>query len=204
MAPDRAVLESAQVREALADVRALTPQLLATVAPLLGLLRSGHYAVTLVDLDTEAVDRPEQSWWSRRVQLRDGWEDDHEAPGWPGENHLQVREPLPGEIPTFCVVMPTQPPERTDPNVVDRHAAAMRDGRHPAAVLLTLIEDRYVECLDEERLVIGVVLDGHHRLLAAAREGLPARAVMVTRLEDVAAEDPACHVDKVLAPLRSS
>ena len=165
-------------------------------------LRSGHYAVTLVDLDLETVTEPDRSWWRRRVELRDGWSEDDSwgnDGSWPGTEHLQVREPIPGEIPTFGVVMPTQPVGRTDPAAVDRHAAALREGRRPAAVLLTLVETRYVACEWNERFVIGVVLDGHHRLLAAAREGLPARAVMVTRLEDVG---PAEHVDEVLAPLR--
>ncbi len=159
--PERPAEASARrLRAALADVPAVTPDLLDAAAPLLCVLRSGEYVAALVDLDLGRVKAEETPW--------------------PGTDHFRLRTTLP----FTGVVLPTQPLPEAAAATVAAHASAIAAGRRPAALLVSWLEDRYVHAETHERHLVGLVLDGHHKLLAYAAAGVPARALMVFRVED--------------------
>jgi hypothetical protein len=180
--PERAIPAADRLRTALTDVPVLTDDLLAAMAPMLEGLRTGHYQVRLADLDIEYVADPGTSWLVRRQEFRD----QTEVPPSAGTDHFQLRSPMPDPTPSFGVFLPTQPLDALDQATIDAHRRAIEDGARPGAVLLTWVEDRYVEAEYEERMVFGLVLDGHHKLTAYAEAGVPARAALVYRIEDTA------------------
>lgn len=158
--PRPAAARAAGTRAALADVHRLTPELLAAVAPLAGVLRSGPYRAALLDLDlARAGDR----FWHR---------------GTPG------------------VVLPTQPLDGADPAAVEAHARAIAAGRRPAAVLMGWLDAR------REHTLIGAVLDGHHKLLAYAAAGVPARVLALFHTGDSwgPPDDRTRWLDAAIAP----
>jgi hypothetical protein len=159
--PARPAEASAQrLRAALADVPAVTPDLLDAAAPLLCVLRSGEYVGALLDLDLPQV-----------------------APGsapWPGTDHFRLR----ADLPFAGVVLPTQPLDAADDATIVGHTRAIAEGRRPAALLIGWVEDRYDHAQRHTRHLVGLVLDGHHKLLAYAAAGVPARVLMVFRVED--------------------
>jgi hypothetical protein len=97
------------------------------------------------------------------------------------------------------VVLPTHA-LRTEETVAT-HRAAIDAGRRPAALLWGWVEQKYVEMEHLELFLIGVTLDGHHRLAAYAAAGVPARAVLVARLEDSWGEDPDRVLTEAVTPL---
>lgn len=170
---------SARLRDRLADLPALDEDLVDALRPVLVALPSGHYRLHLLDLDLEQVRDPEASWWHRRYAER---EETFDEPFWPGVEHFQLRRQIPGPVRTYGVVMPSS--ERRDADTVAVHRAAIERGARPAALLWGWVDDRYVEMEYQERFLVSVVLDGHHKLTAYAEAGVPARAVFVTRVED--------------------
>ncbi|MGW7533183.1 hypothetical protein [Amycolatopsis sp. NPDC054798] len=179
--PAEALAGAAQVREVLAEPRELTTATMRALEPLLQELETGHYRMLLADLPLERVRAAEQSWWwLRRTETRSAWEGE---PSWPGIEHFQVPQAIPGEMPTYGSVVPSQPLDALDPATVDRYAEAIARGERPAALLLAWAEDRYISAQWPERFVLGVVLDGHHRLAAYAAAGVPARLVLLVRGE---------------------
>jgi hypothetical protein len=182
--PAESVAESsARLRDRLADLPRLDADLIDAARPLLVAMPTGHYHVFLVDLDLEWVDDPEMSWWHRRRQRRDEDDDDLDEPFWPGAAHFQLRQQIPGSPPAYCMVMPSRSPELLRAERVAEHAAAIAAGARPAAVLWGWVDDRFVHAEHHERILAAVVLDGHHKLTAYARAGVPARAVLLSRAE---------------------
>ncbi|RZS29749.1 HEAT repeat protein [Herbihabitans rhizosphaerae] len=190
---DRASGLAGDLREALADVPALTPELIDAARPLCAGLRTGHYLVTLTDLDLVPVTAVESSWLTRR-----------DEPQWLGAQHFQLRAPIPGEVPSFGVIAPTQPLDDLAPDTVETHTEAIRAGARPAAVALSWADQRHVEGEHTERFLFGVVLDGHHKLTAYTRLGIPARTLLLTRVEDCWGPpgDRGRWHDELTAPLR--
>jgi hypothetical protein len=184
--PERAAEVAGGVRDALADAPALSLAWLEAMTPLLTTLRTGHWIAARAEFDLERVTAPEQSWWSRRGPYRKTEDADTAEVGgsWPGTEHFQIRQPLSADPPTFGVLMPTQPLAALDEATVARHEQAIRAGARPACLLLAWIDQRTLRGECEERLLIGVVLDGHHKLAAYARCGVPAPAILLCRIED--------------------
>lgn len=188
---------AARMRARLTGLDRLDAALFAEFSPVLGELETGHYRALLLDLPLEQVAEPGRSWWFRRTAARaqddddGGYVDDRPEDSWPGVAHFQLTAPVPGgRLPTtYGAVLPSQPPEALDPATVARHAAAIAAGERPAAVVLGWIDDRYVEARDEERWLVGVVLDGHHRLAAYAAAGVPARVLLIARVDGGCGED---------------
>jgi hypothetical protein len=171
---------SARLRARLADLPALDDDLVDALRPVLVALPSGHYRLHLLDLDLEQVSDPAESWFHRRLAERD---DEHdEEPFWPGVEHFQSRQQIPGPVPTYGVVLPSS--TRRTEETVAAHRAAIDNGARPAALLWGWVDDRHVEMEYPERFLLNVVLDGHHKLAAYAEAGVPARAVLVSRVED--------------------
>jgi hypothetical protein len=170
------------LRERVAHVPELTRELIDASAPLLTALRTGHYVMALVDLDLELVTSMRDSWLSRRIARRAGT--DRALPVDNDTVHFQLRQPLADKPPTYGIVMPTQPVDEPDRERVDALRTTIRAGQRPAALVLGWIEDRYVEAEYPERFLVGMLLDGHHKLLAYTTEGQPARALLISRVED--------------------
>jgi hypothetical protein len=208
---ERAAALAASARDALRDVASLGRPLFDRLAPLLGGMRSGHYLATLADLDLERVASPEGSWCSRRYALRDP-----DAPAtaprsapdpasvWPGVEHHQLRDPVPGEERTFGVILPSQAPSALTPETVDDYERLVRAGGRPAALVLAWAEAKEISGEVPERFLVGVVLDGHHKLAAYARAGIATRAILICRLEDTwgPPEDRGRYVREATAPLK--
>lgn len=171
---------TARLRDRLADLSALDTDLVDALRPVLVALPSGHYRLYLVDLDLEEVTDAATSWWHRRYDRREEYEDEERY--WPGITHFQLRQEIPGDVPAYGVVMPSSP--RRDPDTVAAHRAAIERGARPAALLWGWVDDRHVEMAYPERFLVNVVLDGHHRLAAYAGSGVPARAVLISRVAD--------------------
>lgn len=195
---DRVAAVSARVRQRLANLTELDDDLLDALHPLLVALPTGHYQAFLLDLDLERVRDPAESWWHRRVADR-GEED--EWPTWPGTDHWQPRAPIPGPVRTYGAVLPSH--ETHDPETVATHRAAIEDGARPAALLWGWVEERHVVMEHLERFLVGVVLDGHHKLDAYAAAGVPARAVLLARIEDCwgPPEERDRYLTEVVTPL---
>ncbi|MEV7278796.1 hypothetical protein [Streptomyces sp. NPDC093111] len=189
---DRAHRVAARMRERLAGLDRLDAALFDEWSPVLGELRTGHYRALLLDLPLERVTEPDRSWWHRRAADREPEDADDPAYGvppegsWPGVAHFQLTAPVPGgRVPsTYGALLPSQPPEALDPVTVARHTAAVAAGERPAAVALGWIDDRSPEGGGEERWLVGAVLDGHHRLTAYAAAGVPARVLLLARVDE--------------------
>lgn len=70
--PAQAIADAAErVRSGVANMTTLDASVLQVIAPYLHVLRTGAYLARLVDLDLVRVDRPEDSWLTRRVRVRD-------------------------------------------------------------------------------------------------------------------------------------
>ncbi|KAB1144743.1 hypothetical protein F7R91_21145 [Streptomyces luteolifulvus] len=175
-----------QVRAYVSHVDQLGAELFEALGPLLLELQTGHYQVLLVDLPLERVSTAERSWWVRRWEQRedeDPW-GEPDVTVWPGTDHFQLRERIAGTMPTYGVVLPSQRLATADTGVVARWKKEIDSGGRPAALALAWVEDRYVQAEHEERFLVATVLDGHHKLLAYAEAGVPARVVVLARLED--------------------
>ncbi|RII09247.1 hypothetical protein DSC45_31665 [Streptomyces sp. YIM 130001] len=181
--PAGARTDAADVRETLADLHTLTAGTVRALEPLIHELESGSYRAHLVDLPLEHVTRPERSWWLRRVAARDDPPHSGDAPSWPGTEHFQTPLPLATDPPTYGSILPAQPLDALDPATVARHASAIARDERPTALLLAWSEDRFVEAQWEERFLLGIVLDGHHRLAAYAASSVPARVLMLECIE---------------------
>ncbi|MFF8601362.1 hypothetical protein ACF065_22950 [Streptomyces sp. NPDC015232] len=192
---------AAGLRDRLADPHRLDAALLTDLTPVLAELATGHYRALLLDLPLERVTDPARSWWHLRAQARPVEDDDPDEDvcdedvrpedAWPGVAHFQLPTPVPhARVPaTYAAVLPSQPPEAIDPAALARHAAALAAGERPAAVVLGWVDDRYVEARNEERWLVGVILDGHHRLTAYATAGLPARVLWIAPVGEAPGAD---------------
>ncbi|MEU6155031.1 hypothetical protein ABZ816_34105 [Actinosynnema sp. NPDC047251] len=207
---DRATELADDVRAHLRDVPSLTDGLLAAVRPVLAGLRSGEYRLVLADLPLERVEPGPGTWFTRRHALR-SWHDpdlrelrDEADLGLPGTTHFQVPERIPGHDCAFGVVVPTQPLDALAEDVVARHGDAIAAGARPTAILFAWADDRDVACEHPEQFLHAVILDGHHRLTAYARAGVPARVLVVSRLANNwgPPEDRARVLLDLLAPFR--
>ncbi|MFO0613378.1 MAG: hypothetical protein U0414_12355 [Polyangiaceae bacterium] len=196
-APELARSIAEPLRAHLADLRALDAATLAMLAPLIHTLASGHYLAALVDLDVEQVVEPLRSWMVRRVRAREAASPESDetartgAPAldpadWPGAPHFQIRAASAGPPRTYGILVPTQPLDALDTATLDRHAAARATGARPTAVALTWVEDRHPHSGDTERTLVAAIIDGHHKLAAAARDGASARLLVLARIEDSA------------------
>ncbi|MEU3657860.1 hypothetical protein AB0E67_34970 [Streptomyces sp. NPDC032161] len=195
--PVEARTDTARARDALADPRELTAATVRALEPLIHELATGNYRAHLADIPLEHVKEPQRSWWTRRIDARedpDGWWDD-DVMGWPGTEHCQASQPIPGSLPTYGSILPSQPLDALALATVERQAAAIARGERPTALLLAWTEDRYVRAEWEERFLLGVILDGHHRLAAHAATEVPARVLILARSE------PGGSLDEVLGAL---
>jgi hypothetical protein len=187
MSADRAAFAAVEMREALGNLEAPNPELLRVLSPLLTEMRTGHYLVCVVDMDLEYVTLPERSWLTQRLIYRRKSDGSFCDPGvihWPGTEHFQVLKPLLDDVPTYGLVLPTSPLTKLDRETVEHYEDGLRNGARPAALLLAWVENKNVEGEFPERFLVSTVLDGHHKLMAYHHQGIPARCLVISRLED--------------------
>jgi hypothetical protein len=163
---------------------------LETMSPLLFQLRSGRYVVGLVDLALARVDvsSADQSFFVARNERRqeDAMRGEDGVPyDWPGTSHYQTTTCLHDDaLAVYTVVMPTRDPASLDEAKIERFCSMLRAGERPWAIALGLVDDRYVRARWEERFFQLILLDGHHRVEAAARSGEAARIAVIFRVAD--------------------
>ncbi len=168
-APEEAVALAQEVRGAVADVSRLTPALLDALAPVLTGCATGRYHLRLRDTrlhhgladheHEDLVDRPEQVHGARD----------------------ETGRPLP------VWVAPTQPGSRLDEGTVRAFEAQIAAGRRPAVLVAAHATARTPwggsgEAEEVSRRLTGFVIDGHHKLAAYQRLGLPARVLWLCDL----------------------
>ncbi len=160
--------------------------------PLLCEMRGGRYLAAELSFRVERVDsaRMRDSWFVRRHELRVDDEDDgggsaalEEADfSWPAMTHYQGERA--DSPPTYPVVLPLSNPEALDSQAVDEFCMRITAGERSPVVACAWLDEREVEARWPERFLYLAVLNGHHRLEAYARTGLPARIIAVARVED--------------------
>lgn len=151
--------------------------------PLVARLASGHYLASLADVPIERVDDPQRSWLSRRYGDGPSERAAHNSPATP---HFQGRfAPSDDEKRALFVLAPSQRLDALDDERVRAFERAIVDGARPAAIALTWVEDRPSDALWTwgVRSLLGFVLDGHHKLAAYARVGVPARILSLASVE---------------------
>lgn len=188
--PRDAAVAADSLRNVLADVLGASEGLILSLAPLVHALRSGRYLAVLVDLDLQAIKDPgdERSWWRRRGDLRkseDGEErEDYRHATWPGTQHFQLKEQISSDSNAFGYMLPSQELSNLTRATVDQYTEAIRAGRRPAAVALGWAEEKYIVGEFEERSLVTILLDGHHKTTSYCQLGIPARTIILCRMED--------------------
>jgi hypothetical protein len=166
--PAEAVALAQVAREAVADVTRVDQALVDALTPVLAGAATGRYHLRLRDLplrrgdlprddadEDPPVDLPEQVYGSRGA-------DGRHRPLW---------------------VAPTQPAERLDEATVTAFAARIAAGRRPAVLVAAHATRRWPMEADEAiDHLTGFVLDGHHKLAAYERVGVPARVLWLCDL----------------------
>jgi hypothetical protein len=144
-------------RASLERIDAVDEEKLAALRPLIDRLQTGRCLAALTDLAIERVDVPTQSWLARYYI-----DCDELAPGNDGVAYaprvtlFQSRDRAPQEAQSaFFVFVPGQDLAKLDQSRVREYERAIRDGRRPAAIALTWVEDRPTDW-DEERIARAV------------------------------------------------
>ncbi|MHA0041310.1 hypothetical protein [Deinococcus sp. PEB2-63] len=119
----------------------------------------------------------------------------YRAPGWrePGMITFLDGRQVPGEAAGVSVLLPTQPAETLNADRVAFYREVFRLGRQPTAVSLQVVEERDSNSQTDgqplERLTLSVhlLVDGHHKVQAAALEGTALTMLAFTALPVTAA-----------------
>jgi len=181
-------VDADRVGKALSHVTGSSRSLLEALEPALIPLPAGRALVAIVDIRLERVDLQHQqaSWYARRGDYRrsdDPTDDPNDvtppAATWPGTAHYQAIDLLATTPPTSLTVLPTQPIDAFDEQVITERTNALRNGQRPAALAVGWFEHRDVDGRYPEAMLQLVVLDGHHTIEAHARARAPVRLVVV-------------------------
>ncbi|MGC4117012.1 MAG: hypothetical protein QM765_21105 [Myxococcales bacterium] len=164
----------------------LTPGWVKAWTPLLRQLRSGRYLASLLSLRVERVDeqRARDSWFVGRDRFRGGEEvveDDAVASRWPGTTHYQGARL---ENNTYPIVVPSRNLADLDEARVCDFQRRIEQGERPCVVALGWVDEREIQGEWQERFLNLVVLNGHHRLEAYSRTGVPAPIAVFARVAD--------------------
>lgn len=189
---ERARLAAGQLATEVDGLELLDEEAVHRCLPLLSTMRSGRYLAALLDVPIERIDQPHLSWLSRRRRARAGtappdmaWADGPE-PSAPLADlvHYQTPMALGFDPPTHALMMPSQPTAKVDGRHAEALAERLRAGQRPAVIAQGWVDDRFVDARVASRLLEMVVIDGHHRLEAYARAAVPARVLVLCRVED--------------------
>lgn len=174
------------VRESMADVPALTPGLLSTLEPVLAGCATGRYDLRLVDVRLTGTTDAKETWYGSAERAQD--EDEDDGPIAPDRETVLYAARTPGGRIGALTLAPTQPASTLDEARVESFVDAIRAGARPAVLVAAHGADRYVFGFGDDgdrrdRSVTGFVLDGHHKLAAYDRAGVPARLLLVCDLD---------------------
>jgi hypothetical protein len=167
------------------------PETVAAWTPLLCELRSGNYFAAELSFPIERIDsnRRHDSWFNRRRELRIDEDEPDASPAMdeaddacPAMTHYQG--PRASEPPLYPVVLPLADPVALVRPTVDEYVRRIAEGDRPPVVAFAWIDDREVQSVWHERFLFLAVLNGHHRLEAYARAGVPARLLAFARIDD--------------------
>ncbi|MFO0562570.1 MAG: hypothetical protein U0269_31425 [Polyangiales bacterium] len=174
-------------RAALGAIDTIEYETLTALLPLIGRLQTSHYLASLVDLAIERVDDSARSWLANYYPADADLAGGNDGVDFaPRTTHFQSRERGPeSALSTFCVLVPGQDLAKLDEARVSEYEAAIREGARPAVIALTWVEDRLTnwDGTDSVRALLGVILDGHHKLAAYARAKIPARLLTITNFD---------------------
>jgi hypothetical protein len=184
------------------------PETVAAWTPLLCELRSGRYIAAELSFPVERIDssRRLDSWFNRRRVFRIDEDEPDASPAMdegddacPSMTHYQG--PRAGEPPLHPVVLPFADPAALVRPTVDEYVRRIAEGDRPPVVVYAWVDDREVEARWRERFLFLAVLNGHHRLEAYARAGVPARLLAFARVDDSwgPPEDPGRYLREALA-----
>ncbi len=190
--PERAHLAAIALDRAVRDLSALDEDAIESCLPLLSAMRSGRYVASLLDVPIERIEHPHASWMSRRRQVRAGsgpvdliWAHGPDAAAPPPDLvHYQTPMAIGMNPPFVSLMMPSQPTAKLEATRAGEVASRIVLGERPVIVALGWVDDRVVGERVASRLLEMAVMDGHHRLEAYARAGVPARVLALCRVED--------------------
>lgn len=147
------------------------------IEPLVHQLETGRYLASLVSVSL----RPMRS-------AREGWLGDPDALETEGAVRYESAVVALAPQQSACFVLGTSQPDAiTDASIVAMYADEIRAGSRPAALALCWLEERFEGGWDESTPLrtsaLGLLLDGHHKLAAYAREGVAAPVLALTMLD---------------------
>lgn len=179
-APHEATMLAQTVRDAVADVSALTPGLLAALGPVLEGFATGRYRLILDNRHLTATTAWSDTWFVARDP--DAWAD--ADAGNDIDGHLFTSRNTDGTI-AAVTVAPTQPASAISTDRVAHFAGEIRAGRRPLVIVAAHAAQRDVmgntDRLDQS--VTGFVIDGHHKLAAYQQTNIPATILWICDLE---------------------
>lgn len=177
-APTDAIAFAQSIRGVVGDVPALTPRLLTAFEPVLAGCATGRYDVRLVDVRLWATHDQGDTWYGDRGEnLEDVEPVSTTATLYAGLSTTGVLSAL--------TIVATQPDTALDEHTVAEYADVITAGVRPVVVAAAHAADRYVVGSNDrvDRSVTAFVIDGHHKLAAYDRLGLPARVILLCDLE---------------------
>jgi hypothetical protein len=135
------------------------------------LLPKGRYTVGLLRAIPFQRGDNEWHWFESRAIQREVWRT------MPAESSLEVpSEHTSGHVERYVEtedILPHIPLALVDWDRVSRYRHAIRDGARPTAMVLSMGEIRHPQGERTEVRLTHFVIDGHHKLLAAAQTGRP-------------------------------
>lgn len=195
------------------DVAALTGQLAEgldgldrdTIDVLAPLFPPGDYRVALIELvpvlvepgspaDYFTVEQPANEDWDDAEDLHDPRVAYFRTLG---RSDLPIEQDgLDGRL--FEFIVPMARPDMLDPSRVDHYADALMAGTRPTAVAIGVLDIKGPASSGLEHWCLGhYLIDGHHKLMAAARTGRPIVLISFIAVEQGISRPE--HVDAVLA-----
>ncbi|MBI4122018.1 MAG: hypothetical protein HY461_01670 [Parcubacteria group bacterium] len=194
---------------------------LKTWLPVISNLRVGHYvAGVLESVPVQRITKEmvRYSWLTIRKKLKavdipSGSTSSQLAgtPGragdetWLGVDHWQSTVAL-GSSKVFTVFLPTQEMASINEDRVNFFVERIKAGDRPTVVCTGWFDERSVGGDHDEKFLVLAILDGHHKMAAYEKAGVPARIIALCREEDCWGnpEDRTAALKNLLAELRGS
>lgn len=170
---DKLIFESEKMREFLADCRALSPEDVYDLEPMLALLPSGSYLTTLIDLPGLIYDPGDR---------------EHDLNGY---YEISQDNPLPQldfEHPhlTYWRLFPTQTLSEESAEEISRLMAAIEEGKLPTCLCYAMLTDSATFTTPETYtigMMLNFVLAGQECIEAYIRLGLPVRCLLLLSID---------------------
>lgn len=161
---------SALLRSGLDDIH---PDIVATIAPI---LPKGSYYFSLLNVQPALIKfrGPEYYLWenSQPARTPDEWLPQSEpmVPWWFAEPD---RSPGLQQGALYEAVLPLVEAGKLDRSTIDTYTAGIQNNLKPTALALSVVDVRIVSGRAFDWRLIHFLLDGHHKMMAASRAGIP-------------------------------